>query len=288
MRARIVVSLVIVLLCAASAAAQMEQTITLISDYYAHPGGEEDFMNLIRTVGAPVRDKLMAEGVILGWGVDLPVMRIPGMPSHSIWITVANWDGIEKYQAAMAAQLQRLAAEEQKAGDEARRRNQRPGPTTAERLQQAVDMSKTRDWVFRDLVSGYSQAPPPANILPVTRINVRKVVSGRGAEYRDLWVKYNKPVFDKLVADGVIWAYGLGVEVVPTTDEFSHFIWFSGPSLEAINAKVGAAFAADRGRRSPEERTQIAESFDGVLDNAASRSFLLRAAIFKIAPPPPR
>jgi hypothetical protein len=74
-------------------------------------------------------------------------------------------------------------------------------------------MSKTRDWLARDLLANYGPQPP-ATTLPVTRYNFVKVKPGKTADFRAVWEKYNKPVFDKLVTDGVVLAYGMSVEEV--------------------------------------------------------------------------
>jgi hypothetical protein len=257
------------------------QSLTFFYDYKVNPGKEDEFMNLVKTVGAPVRDKLMAEGVVMAWGIETPVLRYPGGTTHLIWFSVNNWDGVEKVLNAMEAQQARLATEEAKAADEARRNKQKPAMTTAERIREVFDMDKTRDWLTRDLVSNYTTANPPAGLLPVTRYNFVKVKPGKGTDYRRTWEKYNKPVFDKLIADGTVLAYGLAVEDIKTDGDFTHFVWIATSNMAGMD-KVGAAFAADRARRSEEERTAIGELFSSVLEPNASRSIVTRSRIFKV------
>ena len=100
MRKLILSSLTILLFCCAAAgqpaAPQQPQPLTFYYDYRVNPGMEEEFMNLVRTVGAPVRDKLMADGVVLAWGIETPILRYPGGTTHLIWFSVANYDGVEK------------------------------------------------------------------------------------------------------------------------------------------------------------------------------------------------
>src|SRR5262245_26310766 len=128
---------------------QQPQALTFFYDYRVNPGQEEEFMNLIKTVGAPVRDKLLAEGVILAWGMEVPVLRSPGGPTHTIWFSVLNLDGVEKVLTAMEVHLAKLAADEAKAVDSAHASKQKPamttamtkGMTTAERQRAVFDMS---------------------------------------------------------------------------------------------------------------------------------------------------
>ncbi len=215
----------------------------------------------------------MAEGVVLAWGMETPVLRYPGGTTHLIWFTVANWDGVNKVLAGMEAQQAKLAAEEARSGAK---------KTTAERVRETIDSTKTRDWLTRDLVSGFGQ-PPAAGVLPVTRYNFVKVKPGKGADYRRAWEKYNKPVFDKLVADGVVLAYGMAQEEVKTDGQFTHFIWIATANMAGMD-KIGAAFAADRSRRTEDERASIGEAFANALEPDMARSIVTQSRIFKLAP----
>lgn len=284
MRKSILVSLTLLLLCCAVPSDLQAQQpaptpgpLTFYYDYSVFPGKEEDLNTLIRTVGAPVRDKLLAEGVIMAWGVETPILRYPGGTTHLIWFTVANWAGVEKVLNAMEARLAKLAADEAPA-----RGRPRPAVTTAERSRATFDGSKTRDWLTRDIVAGFG-SPPAAGVLPFTRYNFIKVKPGKGADYRRTWEKYNKPVFDKLVADGVVLAYGLAAEEVKTDGNWTHFVWIATATMAAAD-KIGPAFAADRARRSEKDRNEITQDFLEATEPDKARSIVTRARIFKIAP----
>lgn len=285
MRKIILVSLTMLAFCCVAALGQQAQPqpLTFFYDYSVVPGKEEEFMKLVNTVGAPVRDKLMADGVVMAWGIETPILRFPGGTTHLIWFSVANWAGVEQVLNGMEAQLAKLAAEDAKAADAARAKRQTPAITTAERSRAVFDMSKTRDWLTRDLVSNYGP-PPAAGALPFVRYNFVKVKPGKGGDYRRTWEKYNKPVYDKLVADGVVMAYGLAAEEVKTDGEFTHFIWIATASMAAAD-KIGPAFTAERAKRSEEERNAITEAFLSVTEPDKARSMVTRSRIFKAAPP---
>ncbi|MBI1738386.1 MAG: hypothetical protein HYR58_03980, partial [Acidobacteria bacterium] len=183
----------VVLACAAGAAAQqMPQPITVYTDYTIKPGKEADFMDLVNKVGAPVRDKLMKDGVILAWGVEVPLNRgAYGSTTHTIWYAVADWASIEKVQAGMAAQIQKIGADEAKAAEEAKKKNQKPAMSTMERANDTWDASKTRDWYTRDIVFAVGSAPATAGMQLFTRDGFVQARPGKGAEYRAAWEKYN-------------------------------------------------------------------------------------------------
>ena len=283
MRKLFLLSLTLLLVCSSAMGQQTQpkpQPLTFYYDYTVNAGKEEELMTLIKTVGAPVRDKLMADGVILAWGMETPVLRYPGGTTHLIWFSVANWSGVEKVMNAMEAQLQKLAAEDAKRSESAHAGNQKPPMTTAERQREVFDMSKTRDWLARDLIVNLGPEPP-AGTLPVTRYNFIKVKPGKAAEYRRAWEKYNKPVFDKLIADKSLLAYGLSVEEVKTDGDFTHFVWMAAADMSGMD-KIAAAFAADRAQRSDAEQSSIAELFASVTEPDKARSIVTRSRIFRL------
>ena len=151
------------------------------------------------------------------------------------------------------------------------------------RMAEIADIPKTHDYLTRDLVFNVTHTAPPEGLLPYTRFNFIKVKPGKGSEYRKAWEKYNKPILDKLLADGVIVAYGLGVEEVRTTGDFTHFAWYDTKDLSQMD-RIRAAFLADRDHRSPEEQDAITALFTSLTDPDAARSDVVRSVIFKVAP----
>ena len=283
MTKRVLLSFLLLLVCSVATMAQQAtmQPLTFWYEYSVNPGKEDQFLELVKTVGAPVRDKLMADGVVLAWGVQTPMLRIPGNATHEIWYAVADWSGIEKVQVAMRAQISKLSDEASKSGVT------KKGATAAQspiaRLAEIADVSKTHDYLTRDLVFNVTHAAPPEGMLPYSRYSFVKVKPGKGAEYRKAWEKYNKPILEKLLADGVIVAYGLAVEEVRTSGEFTHFTWYDTKDLAAMD-KVRAAVLADREHRSQEEQDAINDLFTKLTDPDAARGEVAHAIIFKAAP----
>ena len=258
---------------------QAQQPLTFWFEYHVIPGKEDEFLNLVKTVGQPVRDKLMADGVVLAWGVEAPLLRVPDNATHMIWYTVADYGGVEKVDAAMSEQIAKMtdASEKTSAG----KKGAAGGGSPGERMREITDFAKTHDYLTRDLVSGFAPAMPPAGTLPFTRYNFVKVKPGKGTEYRKAWEKYNKPVFDKLAADGTILAYALVVEDVRTDGDFTHYTWIATKDL-ATQDKARAEFLADREKRSPEEQEAITKLFTELTDPDANRTQLNRALIFRL------
>src|SRR5208282_6814866 len=169
------------------------------------------------------------------------------------------------------------------AGEEGHKKGQKSsGMTTAERARDVFEADKTKDFLTRDLVFVAGNTMPPAGALPYTRYNFIKVKPGKADAYRATWEKYNKPVLDKLVADGTVLAFGLSVEEVKTTGDLTHFVWYAVNSLSGLD-KVRSAILADRDRRSPEEREAITAAFLAASEPDAARSAVDRAIMFHVA-----
>ena len=283
MRKRLLFCVLAVLLCSIRSAAQQPQLqpLTFWYEYTVNQGKEDQFLDLVKTVGAPVRDKLMGEGVVKAWGVMTPLLRQPGGTTHSIWYAVEDYAGVEKVSTAMTAQIAKLTEEASKAGVTKKGASATAGPMT--RLGETVDTSKTRDYLTRDIVIGLGPSISTAGLLPYTRFNFVKVRAGKAAEYRKAWEKYNKPILDKLMADGVILAYGLAVEDVRTEGNFTHFTWYDMKDLASMD-KIRAAFIGDRDHRSQEEQDAITNLFASLTDLDASRAEIDHAVIFHVAP----
>jgi hypothetical protein len=110
MKKRLLLCLFAILLSCISAVAQQSQRpmqpLTFWCGYTVNPGKEGEFLDLVKTGGQSVRDKFMADGVVLAWGVQSSLLRLPGHPTH--WYAVADYAGIEKVDSAMRAKLPSL------------------------------------------------------------------------------------------------------------------------------------------------------------------------------------
>ncbi len=283
MRSRHLFVLAWLLLGVCPAAAQQMQPVIHVGDFHVKPGMEEQFMSLIKEYDQPVFRQLMAEGAVLGWGIDVPVLHHAGGATHTIWWDSPDLAAFDKVFAALQAMEKKVAEADAKAAEDARKRGQKAPPSALERFLATVDISKHKDYLLRDLLVGIG-APPAEGARPYRWVSLVKVVPGKNEEFRRLWVEYDKPVYDKLVAEGVIYLYAVGMEEARSTDAFTHYVEVSIPDL-AAREKIREAFRADRQARSASERSIINGSFMSVLEPGAGRDELLRAVIYEFALP---
>jgi hypothetical protein len=267
MRTRIVLALALALVYAAGAMAQESLPVIYIADFHVQPGKEGDFLDVVNKYHLPMFDKLMAEGAVQAWGVDIPWLHSPGGSTHSLWWACPNMAGMDKVNAAIGELTAKMAEDGSRA-----------------RFMGTIDLSKHIDFLLRDIVGGSGPNQPGADAKPYLWVVLVKVQPGKGQEYRRLWEQYNKPVYDKLAAEGTIHSYALGVQEAIRTDAFTHYVAISIPNLAARD-KIRAAFDADREARTPADRSIITNSFQAVVEAGATRNEILRSVIFKAAPP---
>ena len=272
MKTRLILCLFTLLLSCISSAAQQSQPpmqpLTFWYEYTVNPGKEDEFLDLVKTVGQPVRDKLMADGVVMAWGVETPLLRVPGNATHMIWYAVNDYAGLEKVDTAMHAQLRLLI--------------QAGNPLVSVVSHDEEGVTEVVRWAAEQLglpLFEWSVTTGLAQTLPAP--GDPGVKPGKAADYRKAWEKYNKPVFEKLAADGIVMAYGLSVEEIRTDGDFTHFVWYAVKDLASLD-KVRAAFMADRDRRSQEEQDSLTGLFVGLQDVDASRSEVVRSLIFHV------
>ena len=99
---------------------------------------------------------------------------------------------------------------------------------------------------------------------------------GKGDEWEDLWKTYTKPIYDKLVADGSIFGFGVDTEYIHTEDPGWRAIWVVTTGLGAFD-KVDAAFRAAFEARSEAEREAIGARFRSLTEPSEHRDGLWRS-----------
>jgi hypothetical protein len=256
---RIAVAVLGALLAAVSLAAQQaSEPISYLAEFKVNPGQATTFVDLVKKYDKPVFDKLQAGGVVLAWGLDTRVIHRTDGTTHLLWWVTKDYSGMDAVFAAL--------------------RDIKPSEADEEKFRAATDLDKHHDHMNRTILENVSEGEPSAPLY--TSWSFVKVDVGKGGEWRKLFEKYNKPVFDKLVADGVVYGYGIDVEDFHTEDPGWRAIWVLTTSLGAFD-KIDAAFAAEREKRSEEERESIGRQFRDITSPGEHRDSLWRAVPMK-------
>lgn len=197
----------------------------------------------------PILDRLMAAGTITGWGWFSVSVHSAEGASHGIWFMTSS------------------VGANQKAFEELVK-----APTAP-----ALTESKHWDIFLRSIFfKSRTVAAPASGYLWV---NSTRVQPGKGQDWRELWEKYNKPVFDELLANGTITAYSVDSEFVHTDDPGNRYVVYVTPTADGVD-KVIAAQQAVGQKRTAEERRAIGDAFAAVVVPGTHRDFFARVVSY--------
>ena len=247
------------LFAATTMSAQGYKHLTSVATFKVTPGAESAFVDKGKAF-IPTLDKLMADGVVLGYGMDVDMLHVPGDNNVAFWVVVPNYDALEKEENAIESFI--------KAN----------GPLMRD-LTALTDMTAHRDLVVRTREEGHRATP--AGIQPIADFDIVRVKPGHMQDYMTMFRKFDQPVYDKLVADGVIYAYEVDVEAVHTMEPGLVWTIVSMPNLGAKD-KVNAAFEEARKKLAEGEQDLIEKAYQDMVVPGSHRDSLSTSVVFRM------
>jgi DNA-binding Lrp family transcriptional regulator len=246
------------LLATMSLSAQQYKNLTSLATFKVAPGKQDAVVERGKAF-VPVLDKLVASGVVLAYGIDVDMLHVPGENNIVFWADVPDFASLAKEEEAI---------------DEFLKAN----PGVMADLVSMSDPSTHSDLILRAWEEGHRAAP--AGAMPVEDIDMVRAKPERMEEYLEMFRKYDKPVLDKLVADGVIYGYGLYTEAVHTMKP--GFVWqvTTLPDLGAKD-KVRAAFSEAWKKLPDGERQMLDKVFFDMADYSTHRDDLAVSVVFR-------
>lgn len=238
--------------------AQAPKPLTSVALWKVGPDKVEAFITKAKAV-TPVLDKLMASGVVTAYGIDVDVLHVPGATNVAMWMDVPNF--------AALGQLEKAIEEFGKSN-----------ASTMQELRGMADAASHQDLVVRN-VEGKSKAAP-AGSTPMGDFAMVNVKPGRMDDYMELFRKYEKPVLEKLVDDGVIYGYSLSSEAVHTMKPGMVWTIITMADL-GVKDKVNAAFR-EADKKLPEGERNLAEKmYEGIVEPGSHRDSLAVSVVYK-------
>ncbi len=241
-----------------SLSAQQYKNLTSVATFKVAPGKEAAFVEKGKAF-VPVLDKLVDSGVVLAYGLDVDMLHVPGENNIAFWADVPDFTAMAKADAAI---------------DDFMKAN----PALMSDLFSMSDPATHRDFMVRAWEEGHR--PAPAGATPVEDFDMVQVKPDRMEEFIAMFRKYDKPVLDKLVADGVIYGYSLDTEAVHTMKP--GFVWqvTTMPDLGAKD-KVRAAFA-EAWKQVPEgEQKGLDKLYYDMIELGSHRDDLAVSVVFR-------
>ena len=202
-----------------------EKPITWVAYDKAKPGKLQDAVALA-VKGAPVLDKLLADGTITSWGLATPINHEAGFNWNILtWVTLPGWGHVDKWVGSTMQQMQARSEEEAKAISD---------------QESAIYVERSHfDEVLRNEVLSPQAAggATPRYILA----GMYKAKAGQGEAGVKAWEPWWQ-IVDKLKADGKVLSYGLQAQALHSDASFTVRDWYMLPDL-AAKAAINAAEA---------------------------------------------
>jgi hypothetical protein len=229
----------------AAQAATAAEPYTYVAEWNIPRGQWGTFVTDFDANTKPTLDKLAAAGTLISWGAFESIVHVPDGYSHGVWWTATSYAGIEKARL----ELMKSAA-------------------TSASLTAAT---AHRDSYLRSIVSA-GKSGSGEGYLSVASYLVKP---GKAQEWKQLWEKNSKPVFDDLVGKGALIGYSIDVEDVHTDSPMWRHVVTVSPSAEADDQFVTAFDAAEQ-KLTPEERRTRGLMMEAVIEPGSHRDLYAR------------
>lgn len=279
LKSSVVLGLLATLASAQTEAEKPFEPLTYVAEWQVKRGMEQAYVDLVDEIYTPVFSELMTgeNPAITAWGVRETFLHHPDGPTHTMWYTVPDMAAMDKINAAVAAATEVESIEAAASG--------LPKPTLAgQRIEAIANTATHRDMLYRHIVFERSKTPAAPNALPNLWVFRVKALPGKDADYKKLWEKYYKPIFSRWVANGTARAYGLAIQAVRVSDEFTHATWISFADYASYQKAYDEFSAQQASLGEGQLKTQM-EAFMAVSDRDTSRNSIWESRIFHATDP---
>ena len=212
-----------------AAAQDTAEPLTWLLSVTVKPGKLGDLEKAAQKYDKPVFDKLVADGSITSYGL---ACQMVGPPTESClyWATAADWTGLGKVEKAFEDNRKGMKEAEAKEMMDAFL-----GVTVPE---------KETSFVVRHVVFNGAPGKTPKYLVR----HVYNVNPGKGRAAVTTYKEYNAPVYEKLLASGVIDGYGVAVPDFHVGNPWTHTMWTMFSDLSRMDAIDKAFTEADEAR----------------------------------------
>jgi hypothetical protein len=190
----------------------------------------------------PLMDKLISDGTLTGYGAFTNVIHQEGEPTHGTWFTATSEGNLLKALEAVYAQ---------------------PGSTTAP----VQGAAKHWDYMLVSRVYNQRSGKSEGGYLAGDQWNVKP---GQMHAYTDLVKSSLVPVFEKMLADGIVTAYGMDSEDFHTGKLGRVTFYFTTPDAAGFDK---ASKAMDEAF---DKNPALNNAFQSLVDREGHRDFLDR------------
>ena len=248
------IRLAVVCLAAAvvPALAQENTGYTSVALFKVKPDGAAAFAENMKKFMAPLGAKLLKDGTINGYGIDMDMFHQPGVTNAALWIDVSSFAAFGKLEEAVHAAM-------------------KASPQLISATMAATDPAAHADIMVRHMFT--NMKPAAAGSLPYSNFYAVKVKPGKMNEFSDVFAKYQKPIYDKLVADGVLIGYSVDTEIIHS--DAASMVW-----IITVMADLGAKDKVMAVTRAAPDRRAAQVAMDALTVEGSHRDNISQAVMY--------
>jgi hypothetical protein len=212
----------------------------------AHWGG---FVAMFESHEKAILEKLMADGLIVEWGIDAEGLHQPEGYTHSTWYSAGSLGALARASEAFDAAWKAIGEDKVKAID----------------TEFAAMIVKHRDYLLRTENLRSAAATLDGGYYHGHSIQVTR---GKGADFESYFESRIKPVYESLLQQGVVAAYGMSTEEITTEHPMGHSVWYMVRDAAGLDAVKAAFDAVSDGMSEEEKRARRASFMDLVEEDS--------------------
>ena len=198
----------------------------------------------------PVLQKLMDEGTVTDFGTYMTILNEEEGITNGYWFGIPTYAALDKVLGVIAK---------------------------LPRSEFADSAIKQRDYLLRHQLR--LAKPSSGTNAGFYYFNSTLIQPGKEAQWREWWDHYQKPLYDKFLADGLIAMYEIDAGEQHTMDpNWQYLIWIvkSGEALDKMND----AWIARAAKQSPQEKRAMAVGLEAVVVAGSHRDYFARAVSY--------
>jgi hypothetical protein len=214
------------------------------------------FVKMYEEYDKPVYEKLFADDVITEYGIESAMLHNPDEYTHVTWHAATSMEAFAKVREAFEAAYKDLGEEEEARID----------------TRFANMLVKHRDYIWRTDYQKARESKLENAYFYEASVALKP---GQGSSYASYWNEYTKPLYQKLMDEGIILTYGRSREEIRTEGENRRWSWYVVRDL-ADHDKVQAAARDSWGRMSEEQRRARWASLREIVNRGSFREYMSR------------
>ena len=246
---RVTLCLVMVVFCLTGFAVSQQtvpRTLRYMSEWTIAPQQWDTYTKELDDRVRPVFQRLMADGTVMDWGTYTSLIAEDNGITHGMWFEITSLAGVEK----VLGELAKLP------------------PSKI-----AQSASKHHDMLLR---TNLRRSKPTNGSNGYYYFNSTLTLPGKTGKWREWWDKYQKPMYEQFLADGLVTTFEVDSGEMHTMDPNWVYLIYVAPTADALD-RINDAFLSRAKKRTPEEGQAISDAYDAVVVPGSHRDYFARA-----------